>query len=171
MPWVSLIKNTSGLLTIGRVELKLLGSRELSQTLNLFVSVCPKDRSSDPSLLYVLHVNDLSTVAHKCSTLMYANDSVLFYSGKVAATIEKSLNEDLDLIGSWFCDNSLFLNTVKTEAMLFRTRARPSDANFGKVFKGRPIKRVCEFKYLGVVSDEHISWNSHVNYVCPEREC
>ena len=54
--------------------------------------------------------------------------------------------------------------------MLFRTRARPSDANFGKVFKGRPIKRVCEFKYLGVVSDEHISWNSHVNYVCPERE-
>ena len=29
---------------------------------------------------------------------MYADDTVLFYSGKVAATIEKSLNEDLDLI-------------------------------------------------------------------------
>ena len=83
MPWVSLIKNTSGLLNIGRVELKLLGSRELSQTLNLFVSVYPKDRSSDPSLLYVLHVNDLSTVTHKCSTLMYADDSVLFYSGRL----------------------------------------------------------------------------------------
>ena len=51
-------------------------------------------------LLFVLHVNDLPTVARKCSMLMYADDTVLFYSGKVAATVEKSLNEDLDLIGS-----------------------------------------------------------------------
>ena len=33
------------------------------------------------------------------------------------------------------------------------------------MLKGRPIKRVFEFKYLGVVFDEHISWNSHVKYV------
>ena len=50
-------------------------------------------------LLVVLRVNNLPTVARKCSMLMYADDTVLFYSGKVAATIEKSLNEDLDLQG------------------------------------------------------------------------
>ena len=49
--------------------------------------------------------------------------------------------------------------------MLFGTHARLSDANFSIVFKGRPIKRVCKFKYLGVVFDEHIFWNSHVKYV------
>ena len=47
----------------------------------------------------MLHVNNLPTVARKCSMLMDADDTVLFYSGKVAATIEKSLNEDLDLQG------------------------------------------------------------------------
>ena len=31
--------------------------------------------------------------------------TVLFYSVKVAATIEKSVNEDLDLIGSWLYNN------------------------------------------------------------------
>ena len=98
--------------------------------------------------------------------LMYADDTVLFYFGKVAATIEKSLKEDLDLIGSWLYDNSLFLNALKTEAMLFGTHARLSDADFaGVTFKGRPIMRVFEFRYLGVVFDEHISWNSHVKYV------
>ena len=51
-------------------------------------------------LLFVLHVNDLPTVARKCSMLMYADDTILFYSGKVATTIEKSLNEDIDLMGS-----------------------------------------------------------------------
>ena len=49
--------------------------------------------------------------------------------------------------------------------MLFGTRARLSDADFGITFKGRPIKRVYEFKYLGVVFDEHIFWNSHVKYI------
>ena len=78
----------------------------------------------------------LPTVARKCSTLMYA---------------EKSLSEDLDQIGSWLCNNSLFLNTVKNEAMLFGTHARLSDASFGIVLKGRPIERIYEFKYLRVV--------------------
>ena len=108
-------------------------------------------------LLFLLHVNDLFTVARKCSMLMYADDTVLFYFGKVATTIEKSLNEDLDLIGSWLYNNSLFLNAVKTEAMLFGTHARLSDADFGITFKGRPITRVFEFKYLGVIFDEDIS--------------
>ena len=116
-------------------------------------------------LLFVLHVNDLPSVARKCSMLMYADDTVLFYSGNVAATIEKSLNEDLDSIGSWLYNNSLFLNAVKTEAMLFGTHVKLSDADFGITFKGRPIKRVFKFKYLGVIFDEHISWNFHVKYV------
>ena len=28
-----------------------------------------------------------------------------------------------------------------------------------------PIKRVSEFKYLGVLFDEKISWNAHVKYI------
>ena len=36
------------------------------------------------------------------------------------------------------------------------------------MFKGRPIKCVYEFKHLGVVFDERISWNSHVKYVLPQ---
>ena len=67
------------------------------------------------------------------------------------------------VIGSWLYNNSFFLDAVKTEAMLFRTHARLSDADFGITFKDRPIKCVFEFKYSGVVFDEHISWNSHVN--------
>ena len=56
-------------------------------------------------LLFVLHVNDLLPVARKCSMLMYADETILFYSGNVAATIEKSLNEDLDPIGTWLYNN------------------------------------------------------------------
>ena len=49
--------------------------------------------------------------------------------------------------------------------MLSGTHARLSDADFGVTFKGRPINRVFEFKYVGVVFDEHFFWNSHFKYV------
>ena len=62
----------------------------------------------------------------------------------------------LILIRSWLYNNSLFLNAVKTEAMMFGTHARLSDADFRITFKGRPIKRVFELKCLGLVFDEHI---------------
>ncbi|CAB4032232.1 Hypothetical predicted protein, partial [Paramuricea clavata] len=70
-------------------------------------------------LLFVLHVNDLPSVIRHCQILMYADGTVVFYSGKIASTILRKLTEDLDVIGSWLCSNSLFLNVTKTEAMLF----------------------------------------------------
>ena len=30
------------------------------------------------------------------------------------------------------------------------------------------MKRVYEFKYLGIVFDEHLSWNFHVKYIFPQ---
>ena len=54
------------------------------------------DRSLD--LLIVLHVNELLIIAYRCSMPMYADDAVLFYCGKPADPIKKSLSEDLTLI-------------------------------------------------------------------------
>ena len=63
-------------------------------------------------LLFILLVNDLpSTVAHR-TLLMYADDTVLFYSAKDVNVIEEKLNENLGLIGNWLRKNSLFINKI-----------------------------------------------------------
>ena len=71
-------------------------------------------------LLCVLHVNDLPTVARKCSMLMTLSYSILdrslLHSRKVSMKI-------------------------LTEAMLFGPHARLSDVDFGITFKGRPRPR------------------------------
>ena len=46
-------------------------------------------------LLFILHVNDLPEVVSECSILMYADDTVLFYSSSQVSTIEMKLNEEL----------------------------------------------------------------------------
>lgn len=46
---------------------------------------------------------------------MYAEDTVLFCSGSSVPTIETKLNTELELVRSWLDENSMFLNTTKTE--------------------------------------------------------
>ena len=77
---------------------------------------------------------------------MYADDTVLFFSAPEVCTIEATLVRELEAIECWLRLNSLFINVTKTEVMLFG-------------------KRFTEFKYLGVIFDEHLSWNQHVKEI------
>ena len=117
-------------------------------------------------LLFILHLNDLPDALESCSVLMYADDTVLFCSGKQASTIESTLNRELSRIENWFQVNCLFINATKTESMLFGTSSRLSNIDsFSVNINGVPIKRVTEFRYLGVVFDERLSWNEHIKSI------
>ena len=74
-------------------------------------------------------MNDLSPATNGCSTLMYADDTVLYYAVRDAELIEKTLKEDLNYIDNWLWDNSLFLHKEKTECILFGTGARLMSVN------------------------------------------
>ena len=96
----------------------------------------------------------------ECSILMYADDTVLFCSSPQASLIANKLNNELRRIERWLFDYSLFINVTKTEAMLFGTAQRLSNADsFDIHIDGKQIKRVSEFTYLGVVFDERLSFN------------
>ena len=53
-----------------------------------------------------------------------------------------------------------------TEAMLFGTSQRLAKVDQFSVSVNRSaIKCVTEFNYLGVIFDEHLSWNQHVKEI------
>ena len=117
-------------------------------------------------LLFILHVSDLPNVLNRCSMLMYADDTVLFYTASRVDALQERLNEELKTIECWLCQNSLFLNVYKTEAIVFGTSPRlPNIYSFTISVNGTYIKRVSQFKYLGVVFDERLSWNDHVKFI------
>ena len=117
-------------------------------------------------LLFILHVNDLPNVVNRCSMLMYADDTVLFYAASRVDALQERLNEELKTIECWLRQNSLFLNVYKTEAIVFGTSPRlPNIYSFTISVNGTYIKRVSQFKYLGVVFDERLSCNDHVKFI------
>ena len=117
-------------------------------------------------LLFVLLMNDLPDRLNLCSTLMYADDTVLFYSSKDIQDIETVLTRELKVVSTWLTENNLYLHKDKTESVLFGTGARLSKVtNLDISVNGNLIKRKSQYTYLGIVLDETLSFNAHVKYV------
>ena len=89
---------------------------------------------------------------------IFLSSSSVYYPGY--------LSQELQAIERWLQLNSLFIKVIKTEAMLFGTSQKLAKVDqFSVTINGYVIKRVTEFKYLGVIFDEHLSWNEHVKAV------
>ena len=94
-------------------------------------------------LLFVIFVNDLPNAVNSCSILMYADDTVIFYSGKTLTDIENVVSADLNALNSWLNMNKLFLHVDKSECVLFGS-AKPLHTveNFEISINGQRIKQV-----------------------------
>ena len=56
-------------------------------------------------LLFLLYINDLSTVSESCFSILFADDTNMFIAGKDIQDICHKLNEDLTKIQEWLCCN------------------------------------------------------------------
>ena len=114
-------------------------------------------------LLFALFVNDLPIVLERCQIPMYADDKVMYFTASNAQEISSTLTSELAKVNDWLVDNSLFIHQGKTECVLFGTGSRLATANLSVNIDGKELTRVAEYKYLGVILDESLSWNAHVN--------
>ena len=88
-----------------------------------------------------------------------------YFTARHAEEIGNTLTNELVNVSNWLLDNSFFLHQGKTDCVLFGTDARLSSANFSVSIKGFSFNRVAEYKYLGVVMDECLTWKAHAKYL------
>ena len=93
---------------------------------------------------------------------------MIYLSSTSTSDIELKLNLDLANLSQWLHYNKLVLNMKKTEFMTFGTRQRLARQKCDETdisLNGQSIKHTDTFKYLGVVLDDTLSFNDHVDYV------
>ena len=80
------------------------------------------------SLMFILLINDIESNLKLCNTILYAEDTVLFYAGKTSTEIENILSSELKQIARWFNENNLVINLKKskTECVLYGTHQKTS---------------------------------------------
>ena len=115
-------------------------------------------------LLFTIYVNDLVNISNKVQFFLFADDTAIIMKGKSYKDIQNKVNEFIPQLTSWFLCNRLTLNPTKTCYQLYSNFS--NHQNLDIYINYHRIKRSCTVKYLGIMLDENLKWESHINFVC-----
>jgi len=153
-----------------------------SDPLNIDISVI--QGSILGPILFLCYINDF-WLASSLLSVLFADDAACLGKGKNLNELITYVNTELNKIANWFRANRMAVNTAKTKYIIFRTRGKiinPADCHL--VFNGNEIgqpedpsmiydiERIYNdgetknFKLLGVLFDEYLSFEDHVNNLC-----
>ena len=117
-------------------------------------------------LFFLVYINDLVSSLKSVSVQMYADNTVLYVSGKDGNTAAKTLQVGLNKLSDWCKANKLSLNAKKTKQMNFGTRQQIKKARgINLHIEGKVIQKVPSFKYLGLILDPTLSFNQQIKNV------
>ena len=145
-------------------------------------------------LLFLIYINDMinCTSCENCSDskgcvncnacsklghfVLFADDTNIFVSGKDEKEAYMNANKVLNDVYTYMTINQLHINMEKSVHMHFRpnlsaserlTCARTREYNSENVLKlgCQKLKKVDKVKFLGVIIDENLNWESHVEHL------
>ena len=126
----------------------------------------PQDSILGP-LLFLLYINDLPDCLHNTTPCLYA-DTQIFASSNDYAELIDSLNFDLNNISQWLAKNKLQHHPTKTEVMIIGSSYNLNNKvyDYPVMLNSKVIPRTNSFECLGVLIDEKLSWDLHVDKKC-----
>ena len=134
-------------------------SEYLSPPLTISVGI-PQGSVLGPTLFNIF-INDFE-FCHNALSIQYADDTSLVIHDKNFKILEQSTNENLSSNALWLASNKLALNVQKTVYMMITNKKAPE---LNITINGTKIEKVKEFKSLGLIIDEKLTFMPHCNYV------
>ena len=101
-------------------------------------------------LLFQLTINDLPNCLRFCSSILYADDMMLYVIGRSLRFLKSKVQLDLEALSSWLSVNQLKLNVSKTKAILFNKEGLTPRLSLE--VHNEQIETVSAFKIPGVDS-------------------
>ncbi len=101
-------------------------------------------------LPFMVFCNDLTDFKTNSRVLKYADDTVIYCSGKDVERIEVMLSYDMDIINKYLEENELIMNLEKgkTEVMLFGTEKDCQSRELDVRYKGERVKTTTSINIL-----------------------
>ena len=114
-------------------------------------------------IMFIIYINDLPDILNHSKSMMYADDTVLYYSHCDRSMVRRRLQSDLNLVEEWCLRNRLSLNVSKTKIMSFMSdhKRKINRDTFRLFMRGKAIEEVENYKYLGVHVDNRLNGDTH----------
>lgn len=117
-------------------------------------------------ILFLIYLNEMFYLNDDYEIISFADDTVLLCSGDNWEKAYEEADKIITSIKQWLDENLLSLNLKKTKYITFA----PSRADLPTNAKAititnctEKITKVDNIKYLGVIVDQHMNWQEHVN--------
>ena len=111
------------------------------------------------SLLLILYLNDISNAVSFLNTILFADDTTVFYSHEDMSVLCQTVNREIKEFSNWFKVNELSLNAKKTNLMYLETCMQTNkiteNNNHDIYLDGCKLSRV-----------QNLTWKKQVENVC-----
>ena len=120
-------------------------------------------------LLFTILISDIKYIIKHGKYHLYADDTQLYYRCKISEISDtiKMINEDLDRVANFSMRNCLKLNNGKSNYIIIGSRQNLTNLSKNPISPVKigniPIERKLHVKNLGVIFDETLSWDKHIN--------
>lgn len=95
--------------------------------------------------------------------LQYADDLVIYSTGKDASVLAKYIEETLQRLSEFFGGLGLSISPSKSELMVFSRKHQTPQPTI--MLDGAALQNVTKFKYLGIMFDTKLTWRPHVDLI------
>ena len=127
-------------------------------------------------LLFLIYINDIVNSTDLGHFVMFADDTNIFVCGDNAKEAYENANNVLNKVNNYMLLNLLHINLSKSVYMHFRpnyniqerlTCARIRQYDYENVVKiaERKLKKVDKVRFLGIMIDEKLSWEPHIEHL------
>ena len=124
-------------------------------------------------LLFIVYMNDLPKSVNNVDITMFADDTNFMRAISSLNEIKDELIPALRKVYNWLICNKLSLNTVKTEFMIIGTangleKLDKCPVSTPYLILSSPdchIRRLRCVKYLGIIADDTLTWEGHIEYI------
>ena len=90
---------------------------------------------------------------------LYADDTTTYASNRDIITLEISLNQDLNILVTWFSQNYLIVNSIKTQGMILGSHTHIPEFFIGDT----KVELANSLKILGVTIDNKLTYCEHIS--------
>ena len=118
-------------------------------------------------------MNDSPLSVKEANITVYADDTSLSKAIRGIQDLKEQLIPAFIQVCKWLQCNKVNLNAIKTEFMMLGTHHRlyqldydPETTPFKLVVNNYEIRRVRKAKYLGLIVDENLTWEEHIDFIC-----
>ena len=118
--------------------------------------------------LFLLYINDLAEYLNNTIPSLYAGDAEIYTSSYDSTNLVAKLNEDLNSVSNLMDKNKPRIHPTKSKHMFVGSNYNIKNkvCNLPISINNVPVLRVSSQKCLGVILDEKLSWENHIEMMC-----